>query len=237
MAVTASPSPKADRAAPAAPPTFKARVLGFLIASFIRLYSRTLRIRFIDQAGIKNKHGVIWAFWHNRVMTVPLVYLRYLRKDRQGCVLTSPSRDGAVLASVMKQFGLDSVRGSSNKRAAQSLVECRRRLLSGWDLAITPDGPRGPVYVAAPGVLQLARLTQCPVMPILVDYSRKWELKSWDRFQIPKPFSRVTITLTPLITFGAGTLEEECILLQQKLSASTHPTSESGVCCSPEHEG
>jgi lysophospholipid acyltransferase (LPLAT)-like uncharacterized protein len=200
--------------------TFKARVLGFFIASLIKLYTRTMRFRFIDQACLREKQSVIWAFWHNRMLVVPLVYTRYLKNDRQGCVLTSPSNDGAVLAAVMRRFGLDSVRGSSNKRAAQSLVECRRRLLSGWDLAITPDGPRGPVYEAAPGILQLARLTQCPVMPVQVEYSRKWELKSWDRFQIPKPFSRVTITLAPLVTFGAGTLEEECVQLQALLGGA-----------------
>jgi lysophospholipid acyltransferase (LPLAT)-like uncharacterized protein len=153
------------------------------------------------------------------------VYSRYLKFDREGCVLTSPSKDGAVIAAVMRRFGLDSVRGSSNKRAAQSLVECRRRLLSGLDLAITPDGPRGPVYVAAPGVLQLARLTQCPVMPVRVEYSRKWELKSWDRFQIPKPFSRATITLAPTVVFGSGTLEDECRQLSALLGGPESKTA------------
>ena len=96
-------------------------------------------------------------------------------------------------------------------------MECRRRLLSGWDLGITPDGPRGPVYVAAPGIVQLGRLTGCPVMPVGVEYSRKWTLKSWDRFQIPKPFARVTITLRPFLTFGEGELEAERTRLQAQL--------------------
>jgi hypothetical protein len=192
-------------------------MLGFLIASVIRTYSLTLRIRFDDQSGIKEKGPAIWAVWHNRLFAVPLLFTRHLKRKRKGCVLISPSNDGALLTSVMRQFGIEGVRGSSNKRAAQAIVECRRRLLSGWDLGITPDGPRGPVYVPAPGVLQLARLTQTPVLPLRVEYSRKWALKSWDRFQIPKPFSRVTITLAPLVTFGEGTLEEECAQLQTLL--------------------
>jgi len=218
--VTPPPSSVRHRFTPVPATTFKARVLGFLIATLVRLYARTLRLRIDDQAEVKEKGPVIWAFWHNRLLLIPVIYVRYIKKRRPACVLTSPSGDGALLAAVMQRFGLESVRGSSNKRAAQALVECRRRLLSGWDLGITPDGPRGPVYVAAPGLLQLARLTQVPVLPVRVDYSRKWELKSWDRFQIPKPFSRVTITLAPLITFGAGTLEEECAHLQVLLSGA-----------------
>ncbi len=213
-----APSPHArPKMTPVSATSLKARVLGFLIALFIRTYALTLRIRFEDQSGIREKGPAIWAVWHNRLLVIPLLYTRFLKRKRKGCILVSPSKDGALLASVMCHFGLEGVRGSSNKRAAQALVECRRRLLSGWDLGITPDGPRGPVYVAAPGVLQLARLTQKPVLPLRVEYSRKWTLKSWDRFQIPKPFSRVTITLAPLVTFGEGTIEEECAQLQALL--------------------
>ncbi len=203
--------PKAPqpRFTPVPATSLKARVVGFLIGTFVKLYALTLRVRIDDQAHIPREGGLIWTFWHNRLLIIPVFYSRYV-KGRQGCVLTSPSGDGAMLAAVMKQFRLENVRGSSNKRAAQALVECRRRLLAGWDLGITPDGPRGPVYVPAPGALQLARVTGVPVVPVRVEYARKWELKSWDRFQIPKPFSRVTVTMMPLITFGEKTLEEDC---------------------------
>lgn len=215
---SAPPPGRQHRFTPVPATSFKARVLGFIIGSLVKLYALTLRIRIEDEARIFEQNGgVIWAFWHNRLLLIPIVYTRFIRKRRRACVLTSPSGDGALLASVMRQFGLESVRGSSNKRAAQALVECRRRLLSGWDLGITPDGPRGPVYVAAPGIVQLGRLTGCPVMPVGVEYSRKWTLKSWDRFQIPKPFARVTITLRPFLTFGEGELEAERARLQAQL--------------------
>lgn len=216
---TAAPGTgRQHRFTPYSDSTLKARALGFLIASLVKVYAWTLRIRIEDHANLASRSGpVIWTFWHNRLLLIPVFYERHV-KGRRACVLTSPSNDGAVLAAVMRRFGLESVRGSSNKRAAQSLVECRRRILSGWDLGITPDGPRGPVHVAAPGIIQLARLTQCPVLPVQVEYSRMWELKSWDRFRIPKPFSRVTITLTPPVTFGAGSPEEERLLLEETLS-------------------
>lgn len=213
---------KQPRFTPVPQTSLKARVFSFFIAGMVKMYAWTLRIRIDDEANIATGGSgpVIWTFWHNRMLLVPVVYSRYIKKRRRACVLTSPSGDGALLAAVMRRFGLESVRGSSNKRAAQALVECRRRLLAGWDLGITPDGPRGPVYVAAPGILQLARLTQCPVMPVRVEYSKKWELKSWDRFRIPKPFSRVTITLAPVIVFGKVPLEEECRQLQDVLGGS-----------------
>ena len=206
----AAPVKKQPRFTPVPATSLKARVLSFLIASLLRIYILTLRIRIEDKANLaEGRGGMIWAFWHNRLLLLPLVYKRFTKPGRS-CILTSPSGDGALLAAFMKRFGLESVRGSTNKRAAQSLVECRRRLLDGWDLGITPDGPRGPVYVAAPGLVQLARLTQIPVIPVQVAYSRYWQVKSWDRFRIPKPFSRVTITLPPPLNFGTGSLEEEC---------------------------
>ncbi len=197
---------------------FKTRLIAFLITRAIRIYSLLIRVRIEDKAGVSElPPGVIWAFWHNRLLLLP-VFRRRLVSARRICVLTSPSRDGALLAAIMKQFDMDAVRGSSNKRAAQSLVECRRRLLDGSDLAITPDGPRGPVYKAAPGTVQLARVTGRPILPVRVEYSSLWRLKSWDRFQIPKPFACVTLTVLPAFHCGAGEVQEDCEALQCLLS-------------------
>jgi lysophospholipid acyltransferase (LPLAT)-like uncharacterized protein len=199
--------------------SLKARCLGWLLATLMKLYALTWRIRVVNEAGLsKDTPGaVIWAFWHNRLFPMPVLYSRCLKRMRPTAVLTSPSKDGAILAAVVARFGLESVRGSSNKRAAQALVECRRRLLAGCDLGITPDGPRGPCYQIAPGVIQLARVTKCPVMPVRVEASSKWRLKSWDRFQIPKPFARVTITLLPFERFDAGELADGVAALTERL--------------------
>ena len=215
----APPPRKHARFQPVPASSWKASLAGWGLATFIRLYSLTLRFRLEDRAGMETIAGtVIWAFWHNRLLTLPAVYRR-MASHRPLAGLTSPSKDGAIVAAVMKRFGIGSVRGSSNKRAAQALVECRRRLLEGSDLAITPDGPRGPVYVPAPGVIQLARLTERPLMPVQVHYSRKWRLKSWDRFQIPKPFSRVTITVLPPVMLDEESIEEACARLAAMLGA------------------
>ena len=175
----------------------KAKLFGWIIAIFIRVVGLTLRWQFEDRSGLSSKPNtgsVIWVFWHNRVFSMPLVYRRYLSL-RSGAVLTSPSKDGEIIVQVMKRFRVEAVRGSSNRSSVNAL----RRLVSyleennGSDVAITPDGPRGPAQVLQPGVIKLAQLTGFPILPITILYSRSIVLKSWDKFEIPFPFSKVKV--------------------------------------------
>ena len=202
---------------------FKPRVAGFLLGSFIRLLTKTLRVRITDDSGLLSdppQYGLIWMFWHNRMLIVPGLYSRYTRKFRQAAVLTSASRDGAMLASVMRRFGLEAVRGSSSRRGAQAMIECRRLLKKNYYIGITPDGPRGPVYEMQPGVVQLARLCGVPIAPITVEYEKFWRLKSWDRFFIPKPFSVVRVRFLPFVHVPDDEAPEAA---RQRLSALLKP--------------
>ena len=202
---------------------FKPRVAGFLLGSFIRLLTKTLRVRITDDSGLLSdppQYGLIWMFWHNRMLIVPGLYSRYTRKFRQAAVLTSASRDGAMLASVMRRFGLEAVRGSSSRRGAQAMIECRRLLKKNYYIGITPDGPRGPVYEMQPGVVQLARLCAVPIVPITVEYEKSWRLKSWDHFFIPKPFSVVRVRFLPFVHVPDDEAPEAA---RQRLSALLKP--------------
>lgn len=201
----------------------KPRVTGFLIGSFIRLLTKTLRVRITDDSHLLSNppgQGLIWMFWHNRMLIVPALYTRYTRKFRQAAVLTSASRDGAMLAAVMRQFGLSAVRGSSSRRGAQAMMECRRLLKQNYYIGITPDGPRGPLYNMQPGVIQLARLCAVPVVPITIEYEKAWRLKSWDKFFIPKPFSVVRVRFLPFIHVNT---EEEAEAARQRFTALLQP--------------
>ncbi len=112
----------------------------------------TLRFRIDDRAGIVGnppEGSLIWIFWHNRVFTVPYIYRKFL-PDRRGAVLTSPSRDGEIIAQVMRRFGAGAVRGSSNKRPAAALRELVGWVKGGNDIVITPDGPRGQSTSCSP---------------------------------------------------------------------------------------
>jgi lysophospholipid acyltransferase (LPLAT)-like uncharacterized protein len=182
-----------------------------MIALLIRVVCVTLRFRLDDRSGITKdppEGSLIWVFWHNRVFSVPFIYRKFLR-ERSGAVLTSPSRDGEIIAQVMKRFGCAAVRGSSNKRPAAALKELVGWIKGGNDIAITPDGPRGPVYRLQAGVVKVAQLTKVPVFPIHVRYCKCFRLKSWDRFMIPWPFSRVDVTFGELHHVPRTRTEEE----------------------------
>ncbi len=181
--------------------TLAAKALPSVIAGFIRALGSTLKVTVDDPDGLLEKglgEPVIWLFWHNRLMVMPVIFKKYF-PERQGAVLTSPSGDGEIIATVMRKFGVDAVRGSSNKRGAAALREMAALLKSGGDLVITPDGPRGPRYRLGPGALHVAGVTGAALLPFKVDYDKFWELNTWDGFRIPKPFSSATVRVGPLM--------------------------------------
>lgn len=183
--------------------TRKAEILGTLAGWLIRCWSKTLRYQVSDRCGISRTNGprtpVIYAMWHNRIVTIPPIWRRECGNFRKAVVLTSASKDGAILSSAMAVFGIGSVRGSSSRRAVAALIGMRRALTEGLDVCITPDGPRGPRYGFQPGVIKLAESSGAPVVPIHAHFSSAWRLKTWDRLVIPKPFSRVTIIFDEML--------------------------------------
>jgi lysophospholipid acyltransferase (LPLAT)-like uncharacterized protein len=172
-----------------------------LVAAFVRGIGLTLRIRLRDDAGYfigECDCRRIFVFWHNRMFAMPLVYERWFQSRCAAVVLTSASGDGSLLAGVMAQFKIGAVRGSSSRRGAAALLELNDCLNNGRHIVVTPDGPRGPCYRLGPGAIFLAQKSGVPIVPVFVEYSRCVRLKSWDRFIIPLPFSRVDVTLAPL---------------------------------------
>jgi lysophospholipid acyltransferase (LPLAT)-like uncharacterized protein len=189
----------------------QASLIATLGAGIVRTLVATLRFRIEDRAQVLGRTGdprLIWLFWHNRLFVVPHLLNRYLA-GRPGSALTSASKDGEVLAAFLQRFNVLPIRGSSSRRGATALRELIRVMQEGYDVAITPDGPRGPCYTLSPGALILAQKTGSPVMPIRIRYSRFWQLKSWDRFQIPTPFCRVDVELAPLEQVRATATPEE----------------------------
>lgn len=161
----------------------------------MRLIGCTLQIDFRDAVDLKNTGTpVILSLWHNRIFITPYIWQRQFR-SRRAVVLTSASRDGATLAAAVGGFGMDSVRGSSSRRGAAALVALKKEAEKGADICVTPDGPKGPRYHLKPGLVKLAQMTGLPILTIRVDCQNAWVLNTWDRFRIPKPFSRVEVSL------------------------------------------
>lgn len=181
------------------------RLIAFLISGAIKAVSLTLRYD-DSKAQLQVKElgsqPVIIAVWHNRLALSPSLYRRLVTRQfpsRRVAALVSASRDGAMLAEILKCFQVKPVRGSSSRRGAQALKELVHWAKDGWDLAITPDGPRGPCYKIQEGVIAAAQLSGRPLLPVSYRLSSKLQTKSWDRFQIPLPFSKCTVMVgTPI---------------------------------------
>ncbi|MES2440536.1 MAG: lysophospholipid acyltransferase family protein [Verrucomicrobiota bacterium] len=181
----------------------KSAILGTLAGWLMRCWSKLLYFEVYDRCGVITADDpirpVIYALWHNRIFTIPPIWWRTGGNLRKSVVLTSASKDGAILAKAMEVFDLGAVRGSSSRRAVAALIGMKRSLQEGFDVCITPDGPRGPRYSFHPGVIKLAQSTGAPIVPIHLHFSSAWRLKTWDRLVIPKPFSRVIVVFDELL--------------------------------------
>lgn len=163
----------------------------------LQLWARTLRYEIDDRAGIIGRpvtENYIGALWHNRLLIFPIVLRRFF-PNRHGAALISASHDGDLLADGVQRFGYDVIRGSSSRLGASAILQLTQVLASGRDVVITPDGPRGPAYELGPGIIFLAQRSGAVVLPMNLEYSRCWRLGSWDRFIVPRPFSKVRVLI------------------------------------------
>ena len=152
--------------------------------------------------------------WHNRLLFFPIMFPRHIRK--QTCAVISASRDGQYIADLIKWFGLRAVRGSSSRKGANALAGAFKVIKQENNVSFTPDGPRGPKYTVGKGAVYLASQTGVKLLPISVNYSRYWQLKSWDNFQIPKPFSKVTLVVGKPLAVPPDLSDEELKEWQEK---------------------
>lgn len=205
------------------------RLAACVISFLIRTMAATIRYRLDDRSGYFDGKSpppqIIFCFWHNRLALSPIMYCRHVRKyepERRLAALVSASRDGGLLSQVLKDFGLETVRGSSSRRGGQALVEMTSRAEAGYDLAITPDGPRGPRYEVQEGVIATAQLTGLPILPVAYHLNWKISAKSWDAFQIPLPFACCTITGGKPMVVPREISDEQREALRKQLEQSLH---------------
>ena len=227
MAATESQPPRSRRVftgvvVPHAPTVWQ-RAAARLIYILIRLLAATLRYRLDDRSGFLGKQPaapVIYAIWHNRLALCLIVYYRFavpLNPTAGLAAMVSASRDGGLLAAILECFRVQPVRGSTSRRGRQALLELTTWAERGCDLAITPDGPRGPCCVVQDGVTSLAQVTGLPILPFSYNLSWKVRANSWDRFQIPLPFSRCDMIVEKPIIVPREASDEERGALRAQL--------------------
>ena len=175
--------------------------------TLLRALALTWRIRILNGdvlTKLRAEHQpFIFAFWHGQLL--PLLWVH---RDEGVRVVISAHRDGEIVARVAERLGHSTIRGSSSRGAARALLGIVRELENGSEVAVTPDGPRGPARKFASGALVAAQRVRAPIVGIGVHASRAWRLRSWDRFMIPKPFARLTVVYTPATVVAATSARE-----------------------------
>ncbi|OGC79549.1 MAG: hypothetical protein A2145_04730 [candidate division Zixibacteria bacterium RBG_16_40_9] len=152
----------------------------------------------------KKGEKVLYAFWHGRLLILTFSY-----RWQKVHVLISQHRDGEFIARTIQRLGFVPVRGSTTRGGTQAIFQMISKIQDGYDIAITPDGPKGPRYKVQPGVIYIAQRSGLPIMPISSSAQKAWRLKSWDNFLIPRPFSKTVIVLGKPIYVPKDSTEQE----------------------------
>lgn len=197
-----------------------------LQALFRTLHIETTGEHFLPRPA-QERTPVIFVFWHGRLL--PLIHIH---RHQGTVVLVSEHRDGDYLARLLHHFGFGTVRGSSTRGGVRGLKGLIRAARTGWDLAITPDGPRGPNRELKLGALTVARMTGLPLVPVGVGVTSAWRIGSWDGLLVPKPFSTVRVAYGPPTCVPRNAdqseIDEAAVSLQHELGDLSGQAGDSG---------
>lgn len=187
----------------------------------VALLGASLRYRVVGREQLERFHGregFILNSWHGQQLMAFCFF-----RNCGYYILSSLSRDGEISSSIMRKFGWKIVRGSSSAGAVRGLIGLLKVLRGGAGVALTPDGPRGPMYHIEPGGIYLSKKSGAPLIPVVFLFNRKWiSTKSWDQFVIPKPFSRCVVYFGEPIFVEAELTEEQLEVEKQRLQAGIH---------------
>lgn len=158
----------------------------------------------------------IVAFWHGELLMQPFLYKK-IRGQHKISVMISEHFDGEIIARIISFFGFSSIRGSSSKGGARALIEAIKTSKEGEDIAITPDGPRGPRHSVEGGIVALAQKTGAKIVVFNYQASRSWRLKSWDKFVVPKPFSKISFFADKILDISDIDAESARELIRKRM--------------------
>ena len=190
--------------------------LGYWIILFVgsTLRWKVVGWRHLDEIH-RNGRRFIGVFWHNRIFMTS-----YFFRHKNIVAMISRNRDGEYIARVSHRLGFGSARGSSSRGSRRAIIDMLHALKKNRDVLFTLDGPRGPRYVAKPGAAYVARKSGNPVLPFTISVEKKWILRSWDGFIIPKPFSRALVLIGSAIYVDPEAEETEMKGIEARIQGS-----------------
>jgi lysophospholipid acyltransferase (LPLAT)-like uncharacterized protein len=182
----------------------------FLVSLLLRMIYLTARKKIIMPESAKpymsGEKQAIFCFWHGRMILHP--FKKPPGRDMR--VLISRHHDGEIITLVLRWFGIGTVRGSTKKGGDIAIRELLQVVEHGDNISITPDGPKGPAFIAQHGAAYVAQKTGLPLVPISFGASRAKQFSSWDKFLLPRPFARIVFVVAEPITIGADDVIESC---------------------------
>ena len=189
----------------------KDKLVVWSVTLVIRFLRASVRWTYIGSAIRPENTPCIISSWHARLLLTPLLLGKW-----QGPLIISDHRDGELISAVFASFGLEASRGSSSTGGAKALLKVIRMAKEGYSPGITPDGPRGPAQVVKDGVAQIAIKSGLPIVPVCYASNHYWRLSSWDKFYIPKPFSKGIVVIgEPLFANKSEKAEAFTLRIQQ----------------------
>jgi len=196
------------------------RALALIIVPFfgsllIRLLYATNKIKFHAPQSIGDE-PIIMACWHGELLMIPYAYTRY-RKIPHVKLVISEHFDGNLIAKTLELFKFGTIRGSSTRGGARALIQSIKELKDGYDLGITPDGPKGPRHEVADGIIVMAQKANVKIVLVEIKPSSYWQFSSWDKFVIPKPFGTINYYISDLIDISDMKMQEARTLIKQGL--------------------
>jgi lysophospholipid acyltransferase (LPLAT)-like uncharacterized protein len=201
-----------------------ARLAPSILRVLLRLLRWTLRVEYVGAEPLRARWArgeqAIISFWHNRLLLLPVV-----AAGTPICIMVSRHRDGEIATNLLGAWGVTTVRGSASRGAVGGFLRLVDAYRHGQNLAVLPDGPRGPRYVAKPGVVHLAKAVGAPIYPMAYAATRAVRLRSWDRLLVPLPFARVLVEVGEPVAVPAqatpAQLEDCRRELERRLSTLT----------------
>lgn len=166
------------------------QIMPYLLQLMVRLIYLTNKKVYHYPKNISEDENIIVAMWHGDLLMQPLNY-KHFRKNGTVKVIVSEHRDGETIRKVVDYLGVGALSGSSTRGGAKALIGAIKALKNGIDVAITPDGPKGPIYSVADGIVAISQKTKAKILPFSSVASKYWQLNSWDKFIIPKPFGTI----------------------------------------------
>ena len=191
-------------------------VLPFILQLFIRfIYLSSKKTFHLPKKELKDKSYLI-AFWHGELIMQPFNFKK-LRKKQKISAMISEHRDGEAITRTVQYLGINSLRGSSTRGGVKALIGAIKELKAGNDIAITPDGPKGPSHSVADGIVLIAQKTNTKILFLNVKVDNYWQFKSWDKFVIPKPFSKIDFYISEAYSLDSMENEDAKSFVQEKL--------------------